>query len=250
MIPKIIHFCWFGQQSYPNLVQDCIQSWNKILSDYEITKWDESNSVLDCSFAQDAYQAKNWAFVSDYVRLKALYDYGGIYLDTDMMMIRPLDKLLNDDCFLGLENKDTISAGVIGTTSKYCFIEECLSYYKKCKYDEFHLSTIPQVLTEVLANSDSNDKMKIYPVDYFYSLPYYESPEYYKNYVNKNTYAVHLWSHSWANEFSLFWKGKYIDGLKKVFARLLRNPFQSFTYYKNLAYHLLRFVKTVISTKV
>ncbi len=249
MIPKIIHFCWFGQQPYPSIVQDCIQSWSRILPYYEIIKWDENNSVLDCSFAQDAYQAKNWAFVSDYIRLKALYDHGGIYLDTDMMMIRPLDKLLNNDCFLGFENENTVSAGVIGAISKHYFTKECMNYYVKCTYDEFNLLTIPQVLTKVFANSNRN-KVQIYPVEYFYSLPYYEPPECYIDYVNENTYAVHLWSYSWANEFSLFWKGEYTNGLKKVFARILKNPLQPFIYYKNLAYHFFRFLKVTVNNKI
>ena len=94
-IPKIIHFCWFSPTPgapYPELVQDCIDSWKKMLSDYTIMEWNADNSNLQaCDYVKEAYEAKKYAFVSDYVRLDALSHYGGIYLDTDVMVLRSFD---------------------------------------------------------------------------------------------------------------------------------------------------------------
>ena len=91
MIPKIIHYCWFGGNELSELAERCIESWKRYCPDYKIIEWNESNFDLDCSdFVKEAYQAKKWAFVSDYARLKIIYDHGGIYLDTDVEVIKPL----------------------------------------------------------------------------------------------------------------------------------------------------------------
>ena len=102
-IPKIIHYCWFGGNPLPDIVQKCIESWKKYCPDYEIIKWDESNfDVNCCDYAKEAYEAKKWAFVSDYCRFYVLNKQGGIYLDTDVELIKPIDNLLdffkNDEC--------------------------------------------------------------------------------------------------------------------------------------------------------
>lgn len=104
MIPKIIHYCWFGGNPLPELAVKCIESWKKYCPDYEIKRWDESNFDLNCcDYVKEAYQAKKWAFVSDYVRFKVLYDEGGLYFDTDVELIKSIDDILAHGPFMGVE---------------------------------------------------------------------------------------------------------------------------------------------------
>ena len=103
-IPKIIHYCWFGNGPEGPLTAKCIESWKKFCPDYEIRRWDENSFNLDTvRYTREAYEARKYAFVSDYVRLWALYRYGGIYLDTDVELVRPIDELLEYPGFVGLE---------------------------------------------------------------------------------------------------------------------------------------------------
>lgn len=102
MIPKIIHYCWFGGKPLPEMAEKCIASWRKYNPGYQIKRWDENNFDLECDFFPgEAYQVGRWAFVSDYARLKIIYENGGIYLDTDVEVIKSLDELLSFQCFLG-----------------------------------------------------------------------------------------------------------------------------------------------------
>lgn len=104
MIPKVIHYCWFGGKPIPNDVKKCINSWKKKCPDYEIKCWNESNFDVNAHpFTKAAYEAKAWAFVSDYARLKVVYDHGGIYLDTDVELLKNLDFLLKYDFYIGIE---------------------------------------------------------------------------------------------------------------------------------------------------
>ena len=102
-IPKIIHYCWFGGKPKPELAQKCIKSWKKFCPDYEIMEWNESNFDVTTAplYVQQAYCLKRWAFVSDYVRLKALVEMGGVYMDTDVEVIKPLDPYLHHEAFAG-----------------------------------------------------------------------------------------------------------------------------------------------------
>lgn len=104
MIPKTIHYCWFGGKPLPKDVLNCIDSWKKYCPDYEIKQWDESNFDVNIHpFMKAAYEAKAWAFVSDYARLKVVYDNGGIYLDTDVELLKNLDFLLENQCYIGIQ---------------------------------------------------------------------------------------------------------------------------------------------------
>ena len=107
MIPKIIHYCWFGGKPLPKLAQKCKASWEKFFPDYEIKEWNEQNfDVNQVMFTEEAYKLKNYAYVSDYVRFWVLYHYGGIYFDTDVEVIRPLDDIIAHGSFLGFECQD------------------------------------------------------------------------------------------------------------------------------------------------
>ena len=104
MIPKIIHYCWFGGNPLPELAIKCIESWKKYLPDYEIKEWNESNFDINCcAYVREAYEAKKWAFVSDYARFWILYQHGGLYFDTDVELIKSIDDLIVKGAFMGCE---------------------------------------------------------------------------------------------------------------------------------------------------
>ena len=114
MIPKKIHYCWFGPNELPELAIKCIESWEKYFPDYSIYRWDETNSLLNKEFVQEAYKNKKWAFVSDYIRCWVLYNEGGIYLDVDMLILKNMDSFLTNSCFFGCEREEIVSCGIIG----------------------------------------------------------------------------------------------------------------------------------------
>ena len=229
MIPKIIHYCWFGNNEKPGLVKDCIESWKTHLPDYEIKEWNETNSKLDSKFVQKAYKLKKWAFVSDYIRLKKVYEYGGIYFDTDMLLLKNLDPFLEDKMFIGCEDEKTINAAIFGATKKHPFIYKILENYKDLKIGGFvnlFSITIPVIITntykkaynynEPFLTKLENENIIVYPTEYFYSLPSNESSNKnnFSNYLTKNSYAVHLWDASWVglNEFEYIRSRKYLKG--------------------------------------
>jgi len=131
LIPKKIHYCWFGGKPMPELAQKCLESWDKFLPDYEKVLWDENSFDINSTiFTEQAYNSGKFAFVSDYVRLYALYNYGGIYMDTDVEVLQNLDKFLIFPAFSGFENPDYIPTGVIGAVSFHPWVNRFLKYYK------------------------------------------------------------------------------------------------------------------------
>ena len=130
MIPKIIHYCWFGGNPLSDLAQKCIDSWKKYCPDYEIKEWNESNFDLNsCDYVREAYQAKKWAFITDYVRLYAMVTEGGIYMDTDVEVIRPLDSFLCNRAFSGFEDETCIPTGIMACEKGFPLFEELLDDY-------------------------------------------------------------------------------------------------------------------------
>lgn len=130
MIPKIIHYCWFGRGKKSELVQKCIESWRKHLPDYEILEWNEDNfDVNICRYTEQAYKAQKWAFVADYARLYVLYQFGGIYLDTDMMLYTSLNPFLDAVGFFGFESRDYIAMSPIGAEKGNALIYDMLAQY-------------------------------------------------------------------------------------------------------------------------
>lgn len=129
-IPKTIHYCWFGKNPKPPLIVKCMDSWKKVLPEYEIIEWNEDNfDVTENRYVKEAYENRKWAFVTDYVRLKVLYEYGGIYLDSDVEVLKPIDEFLSDECFSGFESKDTVPTAIMGSTKGAAFMKELLTYY-------------------------------------------------------------------------------------------------------------------------
>ena len=130
-IPKIIHYCWFGRNSKPAIVEKCIDSWKKFLPDWEIKEWNEDNfDVTASAFTKDAYDAKKWAFVSDVARLQIVYNEGGVYLDTDVELKKSLNDLLSYDSFFAFENMCSVNSGVgFGAAPGHDYVKAMLNLY-------------------------------------------------------------------------------------------------------------------------
>ena len=205
---KYIHYCWFGGKPLPKLAKKCIKSWKKYLPDYEIIEWNESNVNLEeCPFIKEAYENKKWAFVADYARTVALYKMGGIYFDTDMLIKKPIDFLLEDDTFLGLEDSFMVNAAVWGEKMpKSYFSTKMLEFYKSQKH--FNLNnmfsiSIPRVMTKILNEEGLdhtsneiqhlNHGITIYPREYFYPLSF----NFKNNVFTENTCMIHYFDASW-----------------------------------------------------
>lgn len=214
-IPKVIHYCWFGGKPLPALAKKCIASWKKYLPDYEIKRWDETNfDVNIIPYSKEAYEAKKYAFVSDYARFWILYNYGGIYFDTDVEVIKPLDDIIAAGPFMGCQNKydpakPTIHLGVapglgIGAFPFMPIYHELLSIYDNLhfKYDDgsLNLKTIVTYTTEILISHglvNSPDiqhvaSVYIYPWDYFCPM----SPALVLQ-LTPNSRTIHLFSATW-----------------------------------------------------
>lgn len=130
MIPKIIHYCWFGQSKKPDLVIKCIESWKKYCQDYKTKEWNESNFDINFyRYVKEAYQSKKWSFVTDFVRLYALVTEGGIYMDTDVEVVKPFDDFLTEQAFSGFERADAIPTGIMACEKGFGLFQELLSDY-------------------------------------------------------------------------------------------------------------------------
>ena len=130
MIPKKIHYCWFGGNPLPELAKKCIESWKRFCPDYDIIEWNETNFDVNFNdYVKEAYQAKKWAFVSDVARLYALVNYGGVYMDTDVEVIKPLDEFLNLEAFSGFESKEAIPTGIMAAEKDQKMFVELLREY-------------------------------------------------------------------------------------------------------------------------
>ena len=130
MIPKIIHYCWFGGKPLPELACLCIESWKKFLPEYRIIRWDEESFDINSNtYVKEAYENKKYAFVTDYVRLYALYTHGGIYMDTDVEVRRPLDQFLQHQAFSGFESYHDIPTGIMASEKGFQGIKDQLDYY-------------------------------------------------------------------------------------------------------------------------
>jgi len=207
MIPKIIHYCWFGNKSKSKFILQCIASWKKFMPDYEILEWNESNIDLKSnSYLNQAYLSKKYAFVSDYVRLQVLYKLGGIYFDTDVEVIKSFDTFLSDNGFIGYESKDFLSTAVIGAKKSSNWIKTIKDSYNSKNFIKANGSfdEKPNVIIFTKYTSSFNKSMNynpdhiisIYPIDYF-------SP---KNFstgilkISNNTYSIHHFNGSWLSK--------------------------------------------------
>lgn len=214
MIPKIIHYCWLSGGDYPRDVKACIKSWKKFLPDYEIWLWDLNRFPLDkCTWVKEAFTARKYAFAADYIRLYALYNYGGIYLDSDVEVLKSYNDLLDLPYFIGQENSPSgIEAATIGTEPGHPFFKIMLDSYegrhfilpdgtpdistplpysmRKCIEDNFKYHLMKTGRADFI---NETNIINVFPVDYFSPKEWYSQ----NMQLTENTYSIHHFASSW-----------------------------------------------------
>ena len=208
MIPKRIHYCWFGRGEMPEQAMNCIASWHKYMPDWEYKLWSEDNfDVKSIPYTKEAYEAQKFAFVSDYVRLWALCNEGGIYLDTDVEVFRPFDDLLAQKAFAGFEGSKYLPVGtcVMASEANGLWVNEQINGYQGRHFKEadgsYDMTTNVQFITSRMREQgfvqDGQEQeykdLHVFPVDYF--SPRQTTGEYMRT---ENTYSDHLGLGSWS----------------------------------------------------
>ena len=245
MIPKIIHYCWFGRGKMSSEIEMCIDSWRKYCPDYVIKCWNEDNSPMDHPWIKEAYRHQKWAFVADYMRFYALYHEGGVYMDTDMLLVRPIDEFLNDKCFLGREDAQLANMAIMGAEKGNDFVKECIDLYERSKFNLVKPQVITDFITPLLkqygfVEEDTTqlltNGLKVYKTDYFYPIPAGQSflLEEVLQYAKSDTYGIHLWNISWSDEISILQHREIKKGLSLVWQRFKRTPNLPLAYWLNV----------------
>ena len=229
MIPKVIHYCWFGRNPLPPLAVKCIESWKKYLPDYEIKEWNEDNfDVNIIPYTKEAYEAKKYAFVSDYARFLILYQHGGLYFDTDVEVIRPLDDIISKGAFMGCENEAQAGATALavapglglGCNPGLSFYKEMLDLYATLHFVKddgtLNFKTVVEYTTELLVRhglENTNEiqqiaNLFIYPKEYFCPIDYQTKV----CNITHRTRTIHHYAESWHNK---------IQKMKNIIIRML-----------------------------
>lgn len=223
---KTIHYCWFGRNPKPALIIKCMESWKKFCTGYEIIEWNEDNfDVNCCDYVREAYEAKKWAFVSDYCRFHVLYHQGGIYLDTDVELIRSLNDLTG--AFVGFENADHVASGLIrGAESGDIICKEMLDSYHhdhfKNEDGTLNLMTVCVRETEILSKYglQRNNEYQIvantavYPSEYFNPIDHETG----KSHPTSKTFSIHHYAASWESKKSRL-RGKIFQYISRYFGK-------------------------------
>lgn len=239
MIPKIIHYCWFGTNTPPPIIDKCIKSWHKVLPDYKIIRWDESNyDVNKNKFISTAYKVKKFAFVSDYARFDILSEYGGIYLDTDVELIKTLNPFLLHKTFTGFEKYDLVNPGVIiGAEKGSPLVEYMKSYYENRIFDPSRIETVVSIMTNYLYTKGLKlnnsmqivDGTNIYPTEYFAPLGFQTG----KLHKTENTVSIHHYASSWltkSDKFKLFLSRNLTNFMGAKLFNQIKKTFKNFKY--------------------
>lgn len=233
---KTIHYCWFGRNPKSKLILKCIESWKKHCPDYEIKEWNEDNfDVNCCDYVREAYEAKKWAFVSDYCRFYVLYNYGGVYLDTDVELLKSLDGL--ERAFVGFENADHCNSGLIRGAEKGDIIcKQMLDSYQSDHFikedGSMNLITVCIRETDILCTfglQRTNTlqtvcNTTVYPTEFFNPIDFETG----KFHTTSKTVSIHHYAASWESKKSRF-RGKAFQFINRYFgkrmARLIRKLF-------------------------
>ena len=216
MIPKIIHFCWLSSDEYPDSIKRYMDSWKKKLPDYEFIHWDTKRFKLNSNiWVKQAFESKKYAFAADYIRLYAVYNFGGIYMDTDIEVFKSFDDLLDQPYFIGTEGGGNIEAGVFGAEAKNPWVGECLKYYSGKTFinpdNSMNTETLPRIMMKQISKIrtvkelpikniviskkilSDNKSVYLYPVDFFCAKEQGTG----LIYKTKNTYCIHHFAMSW-----------------------------------------------------
>lgn len=228
MIPKIIHYCWFGRGEKPALAKKCIASWKRTCPDYEIREWNEDNFDVNVNrYVKESYEAKKYAFVTDYVRLYAIYTCGGVYMDTDVETLTNFDSFLHHNAFSGFETDGNVPTGMMAAEKGSLWAKNLLDAYDVRAFilpdGTFDMTTNTTVITNYMVNKglllnnqyqDFPNLCTMYPSDYF-------CPKDHRTgliHLTKNTVCIHHFSGSWLKHSFL---GDLRHKSKMFFAKLL-----------------------------
>ena len=237
MIPKIIHYCWFGKKPLPALAIKCIESWKKFLPDYEIKEWNEDNFDINIvPYTKEAYEAQKYAFVSDYARFWILNKYGGIYFDTDVEVVKSMDDIIARGSFMGCEsyatttNYGNIAPGLgLGLSANHHICREMLDIYSSIHFimsdGSYNLKTVVEYTTDLFITKGykKNNEIQncsntiIYPKDYF--NPMTASG---KILITETTYSIHHYAGTWI-PLSMKLKQKIIKMCGDYFWGIIQN---------------------------
>ena len=221
-IPKMIHYCWFGRSDKPELVLKCIKSWKEFLPDYEIIEWNEDKfDVNIIPYTKEAYEAKKYAFVADYARFWILYNYGGLFFDTDVEIIKPLGEIISKGPFMGKEEKLYVNPGLgIGCPKAFPLYKELIDIYSlehfRKEDGSLNKKTIVHYTSELLLakglkkdNKVQNiEGLLVYPQEFFCPCSYKSD----KFKITKNTHTIHHYAATW------------VDGIRELYSYSL--PFK------------------------
>ncbi|GHV93957.1 glycosyl transferase [Spirochaetia bacterium] len=209
MIPKLIHYCWFGGNPLPPLAQKCLSSWKKYFPDFVINEWNERNYNPDkIPYTADAHKLKKYAFVSDYARFDILYQFGGVYFDTDVEVLKSFDKILSNGSFLGMETAGRINPGVgCAFNAGNLVLKNILDYYQGLCFinsdGSINNSTVVDYTTNIFIDYGFKNKnelqkindVNIYPVAYFNPIDY----DTHYRHITAHTHSIHHGTASWVN---------------------------------------------------
>ena len=207
-ISRTIHYCWFGGNALPDAAKECISSWKKYFPDYEVKEWNESNfDIHCCKYVEKAYEQKKWAFVSDYARFWILYNYGGLYFDTDVEVIKNFQRLIDKGPFMGCEEAGN---NIFSANPGLGLYKEILNYYENIAFDfkEGNVETVVTHTTQILKEKGFKgigdieyiDGIYIYPPEYFCPMNQFTG----KITITSNTCSIHHYTASWQNGYSRF----------------------------------------------
>lgn len=262
MIPKIIHYCWFGGNPIPEFNKKCIESWKKYCPDYEIIEWNEGNIDLNSNnYMKEAYASRIWGFVPDVARLQIIYEYGGVYLDTDVELLKPLDDLLNNHAFMGIENgnTNTIALGLgFGAEKNDPLIKILLDDYNGRRFIKsdgtLDRTSAPMIQTAVLKKIGFNGKnikqtimsAVIYPSEFFCPKSVITG---FLN-VTKNTYSIHHYDASWYNEEQKNYKKNRLEIFNKYGSFFGRFVWAWRRFVNKLKKHGLKYTVSLIFHRI
>jgi len=267
MIPKVIHYCWFGGKPLPKLARKCIASWKKYCPDYEIIEWNENNfDVNKCLFSKEAYREKSWAFLSDVARLFIIWENGGVYLDTDVELISSIDHLLSaNDFFFGIETQSgkngsklvRVATGLgFAASPGNKIIKSLLDEYTEKHFVEYGIKNTtpcPIVNSRVLEKYgfDGSDKVFRFMGGTIYSSDYFCPKEYKTNitHFSNNTVSVHHYGESWVTGQTKYWMILYYRYKKKMpdgISHFLASYFSYLLYYGYFRGHFKLIKKLVV----
>lgn len=234
MIPKIIHYVWFGGKPLPDEYRENIENWKRLMPDYTVMEWNEKNfDVSSSRFMRQAYEAKKFAFVADAVRVDVIEKYGGIYLDTDVKVVKPFDGLLKNEFFIGFENDGNLETAVFGSEPNHPAVRTLTDFYGKANFlgknkkpdltpnviyftyffmRDYGLKMKP--VNQSLVSFDGGSRISVFSTDYFTPLNFNTR----KETVTQNTYAVHAFANSWSTK-PLLRAQSLANGVRKLFGK-------------------------------